>query len=166
MMKHEGIWTPWGRSQGGNTYMPGVDFYHTASHGGIKLALTLNEQIPPPFRNPEGWYEEDCEFAIPFYFFHDALREHCLKHGLQGHTMSAEDWFGKYDKAYYLGVIERYCRAACVLHFGTQYSDEQLSQSFTNRTELEREIAEIQLRIGAFSTPRTRTQEAVCRASI
>ena len=165
MLNYEGIWTPWGRSQGGNPYMPGVNFYHTAGHGGLKLHKPLNDEIPAAFRNQEGWYEEDCEFAIPFYFLHGAIRDHCLKHGLQGHTMTAEDWFGKYDQAYYRHVIERYCRAACVLHFGIDYSDDQLKDCFSSRAELEAEIAELQRQMPA-SRPGNFTAEALCRSSI
>lgn len=141
MMKYEGVSTPWGKSQGGNLYMPGVTFYHTAGHGGLKVFQKLNREIPAAFRCDDGWYEEDCDFAIPFYFLHDAIREHCLTHGLEGHTMSAEEWFGKYDKAYYRSVIERYRLAACVFHFGTDYSDEQLKDRFIDRAQLGAEIA-------------------------
>lgn len=141
MTKYEGVSTPWGKSQGGYQYMPSITMYHTAGHGGLKVFQKLNREIPAAFRNEDGWYEEDCDFAIPFYFLHDAIRAHCLTHGLEGYSISAEEWFGKYDAAYYRGVIERYRLAACVFHFGTEYSDEQLKERFTSRDQLDAEIA-------------------------
>lgn len=148
MSKFEGIPTPWGESQGGNRYMPGVLFFHTAGHGGLKIARELNQKIPAVFRNEDGWYEEDCDFAIPFYFLHEAIREHCLTHGLEGHTMSAQEWFAKYDAAYYRGVMERWHTAECVLHFGKEYSDEELQQRFSSRDQLNAQIASLKARIG------------------
>jgi hypothetical protein len=39
-----------------------------AGHGGIKLDRVRNALIPDVFRKEGGWYEEDCEWAIPMYF--------------------------------------------------------------------------------------------------
>ncbi len=156
--KFEGVSTPWGKSQGGNQYMPGVTFYHTPGHGGLKVFQKLNAEIPAEFRCDDGWYEEDCDFAIPFYFLFDAIRAHCLTHGLEGHTMSVEEWFGKYDAAYYRSVMERYRPAACVLHFGTEYSDEQLKDRFSTRTGLDAEIAYLKRKL---ATPKLKPGHSI-----
>jgi hypothetical protein len=58
--------SPWGRIQGVKPIMPGMAFVSTASHGGVKVAAELNARIPAYMRRPDGWYEEDCEWAIPF----------------------------------------------------------------------------------------------------
>jgi hypothetical protein len=74
--------TPWGPSQTQVKFIRGVNFYSTSSHGGIKVSKSLNNQIPAKWRNEDGWYEEDCEIAIPFTF---------LKGKLEGNTI---DWEG------------------------------------------------------------------------
>ena len=40
----------------------------TPSHGGFKLSAALNLLIPAAFRHDGGWYEEDCDAAIPMFF--------------------------------------------------------------------------------------------------
>lgn len=55
--------TPWGESQGGTIYSPGIHYHHTARHGGFKVYKKQNDLIPEMFRNKDGWYEEDCEWA-------------------------------------------------------------------------------------------------------
>lgn len=61
--------TPWGRAQGGTRYTRGITRYHTAGHGGIKLSDTMNARMPDELRNPDGWYEEDCEATKVIYAF-------------------------------------------------------------------------------------------------
>ena len=39
-------------------------FHHTAGHGGIKLSEAYNDKIPSALRAKDGWYEEDCDWAI------------------------------------------------------------------------------------------------------
>ena len=101
MTNFRNVTTPWGRSQGGSLLAPGITLYHTASHGGVKVIKSQNLQIPAAFRNEDGWYEEDCESLIPFYFRFEQILEHCLQQGLDGWTISAEEYFAKYTKAYF-----------------------------------------------------------------
>ena len=61
--------TPWGPSQDSKEIAPGIVFYSTASHGGIHLAPTLNAQVADVWRREEGWYEEDCDWAIVAFTF-------------------------------------------------------------------------------------------------
>lgn len=63
-----GAVTPWGRADAKWVYAKGVTFYSTPGHGGFKVNKAQNAQIPEPFRNADGWYEEDDESHIPFYF--------------------------------------------------------------------------------------------------
>lgn len=56
--------TPWGKSDHQEKYADGITFYSTPSHGGFKLNSERNEQIPSYCREPDGWYEEDCAWAI------------------------------------------------------------------------------------------------------
>ncbi len=61
--------TPWGAAQTTQHITRGIVSYSTASHGGYHVSKTLNQQIPDYFRDTEGWYEEDCDWAIVVLFF-------------------------------------------------------------------------------------------------
>jgi hypothetical protein len=60
--------SPWGAVDHGERIAEGVFFVSTPSHGGFKLAAALNLRIPAAFRREGGWYEEDCDEAIPVFF--------------------------------------------------------------------------------------------------
>jgi len=68
MVVEKRVRTPWGMSDFANQIIPGVTFYSTPGHGGFKIEAKLNKQIPDLLRKKNGWYEEDCEWAIPAYF--------------------------------------------------------------------------------------------------
>lgn len=53
--------TPWGESDSRKEYAPGVVFYGTPSHGGIKLDARHNAWMPDQWREDDGWYEEDVD---------------------------------------------------------------------------------------------------------
>lgn len=55
--------TPWGAAQASRIYADGVIWHSTAEHGGFWLDPTRNALVHPLYRNPEGWYEEDGEWA-------------------------------------------------------------------------------------------------------
>jgi len=59
-----GTRTPWGMSDSSKSYARGIVSYTTPGHGGFHLSKTKNEMVDPSWRNPNGWYEEDCEWAI------------------------------------------------------------------------------------------------------
>ena len=67
----EGQSSPWGRVQSCGMVAPGIGWVSTASHGGIKLDRKRNAEVPEYMRTAGGWYEEDCEWAIP-YVVHEA----------------------------------------------------------------------------------------------
>lgn len=56
-------------------HLPGMWFVGTASHGGIKLDRARNAKVPKSCRADGGWYEEDCDWAIPVCVFEDEVRE-------------------------------------------------------------------------------------------
>lgn len=56
--------TPWGLSDYKKKYATGIIFYGTPGHGGIHISKKLNEQIHSAWRRVNGWYEEDCDWAI------------------------------------------------------------------------------------------------------
>ncbi len=42
----------------------------TASHGGLRLSLTALSRLPEAIRQTafsrDGWFEEDCDWALPY----------------------------------------------------------------------------------------------------
>ena len=65
--------TPWGKPDDAKAYDNGMVFYSTPSHGGFKVPNELLKTMPIKYRNADGWYEEDCEYAkiilaFPQYF--------------------------------------------------------------------------------------------------
>jgi hypothetical protein len=67
----EGQSSPWGSIQHVERLAPGVWSASTAGHGGIKLSPARNKAIPAAARTSDGWYEEDCQWAIPAYIHAD-----------------------------------------------------------------------------------------------
>ena len=66
---HEGMQTPWGKADSAEMLCYGIGTVGTPSHGGIKVDRKHNSLIPEYMRNSGGWYEEDCDWAIPFCVF-------------------------------------------------------------------------------------------------
>jgi hypothetical protein len=128
MTNYENVPTPWGRSTGGSPLMRGITLYHTPGHGGTKVVKKLNDRIPAGFRNEDGWYEEDVDSHIPFYFFHKEIEAFMTAEGMPGWSVSAEEYFGKYDEPYFRRRLEDsgYWIPACIYHLGTIYPPEKL----------------------------------------
>jgi len=63
--------TPWGwiKEDDFETIVDGIQSVSTPSHGGIKLSRERNAQVPDYMRCKSGWYEEDCNWAIPVCVF-------------------------------------------------------------------------------------------------
>lgn len=83
--------TPWGQSQWKRKVIPGVNFYATAGHGGLKVFKRLNALIPDNLRKEDCFYEEDCEYCIP-YMFIPALKEKDPK-GYSNALESFKTWY-------------------------------------------------------------------------
>lgn len=72
----EGSRTPWGPAQTVYDIAPGIAEVSCEGHGGIKLSKERNREVPPALRTSSGWYEEDCEAAIPMWAFHEEYAAH------------------------------------------------------------------------------------------
>jgi hypothetical protein len=55
--------TPWGRAQFTWTYADGIARHSTAGHGGFYLDPLRNADVHAAWRHPDGWYEEDSQWA-------------------------------------------------------------------------------------------------------
>lgn len=64
-----GVYSPWGTVDWDTPIADGINSVSTPSHGGIKLDRKRNAQIPVSMRRKGGWYEEDCDWAIPAMVF-------------------------------------------------------------------------------------------------
>ncbi len=80
--------TPWGPSQSQRTLGEGVVLVSTAGHGGIHLDADRNRLVHPAWREANGWYEEDCDWAIVAVTFPNLFTEEQV---LDAHR-SAKDW--------------------------------------------------------------------------
>jgi hypothetical protein len=139
MANHENVPTPWGKSQGGTQLALGITMYHTAGHGGVKVIKKLNQRIPVGFHRSDGWYEEDCDSQIVFYFFYDSIKNHMTATGMPGWSISADEYFSKFTREWFKESIERWNVAESIHHFGTIYPPERLDEY--GRDRLEQQLA-------------------------
>ena len=62
--------SPWGPIQTVEPLGPDAAFVTTASHGGVRVSLTAWGQLPEAIRSTafsdNGWFEEDCDWALPY----------------------------------------------------------------------------------------------------
>jgi hypothetical protein len=62
--------SPWGPIQTVEALGPDVVSVTTASHGGLRLSLAARDRLPAPIRQTahsrDGWFEEDCDWALPY----------------------------------------------------------------------------------------------------
>lgn len=56
--------SPWGGVDSAKEYGPGVWSVSTPSHGGFRLSSERNAAVADYWRSADGWYEEDCDWAI------------------------------------------------------------------------------------------------------
>jgi len=72
--------TPWGETQQAEELAPGIISYSTASHGGIWLSAKRRESLnyEKNWLNTGEWWEEDCDWAIPFYYFREDILQHIV----------------------------------------------------------------------------------------
>jgi hypothetical protein len=63
--------TPWGPSQQTKRFSNGIVRVDTAGHGGYYVPAELQSQMPECYRKADGWYEEDCEWAMVAVSFPD-----------------------------------------------------------------------------------------------
>jgi len=62
--------SPWGTIQSITPLGPDAVVVSTASHGGVCVSPAAFGRIPQPIRETAysdgGWFEEDCDWAIPY----------------------------------------------------------------------------------------------------
>ena len=72
--------TPWGEAQDAEEMAPGIINYSTASHGGIWIDKKHQEQLEKYTINnwlgSTQWFEEDCDWAIPYIVFSAEIQKH------------------------------------------------------------------------------------------
>jgi len=69
--------TPWGSAQTMDIMADGIVGYTTASHGGICLDIIRQRELnwSDNWLKSAQWWEEDCDWAIPFYFFRNEIKK-------------------------------------------------------------------------------------------
>lgn len=62
--------SPWGAIQTVEPLGPDAVMVTTASHGGLRISLTALARLPEAIRETafsrDGWFEEDCDWALPY----------------------------------------------------------------------------------------------------
>ena len=62
--------SPWGPVQTVTLLGADAAAVTTASHGGLRVSLTALHRMPEPLRqtgySDGGWFEEDCDWALPY----------------------------------------------------------------------------------------------------
>jgi hypothetical protein len=65
-----GASSPWGAIQTVIPLGPDAALVTTASHGGIRVSQAALASLPKPIRKTAfsgaGWFEEDCDWALPY----------------------------------------------------------------------------------------------------
>lgn len=97
--------TPWGAIHHSRMIQPGVWSFSTAGHGGMYVAPSLREHMPEQFRAfapwaGEGWYEEDCDWAIVCLSFPNAFDGRSLHNALE--MLTPRGYFAALDVDGYL----------------------------------------------------------------
>ena len=76
--------TPWGSAQDAEELAPGIISYSTASHGGIWIDKKHQEQLEKYTINnwlgSSQWWEEDCDWVIPYIVFGAEIQKHGKAH--------------------------------------------------------------------------------------
>lgn len=70
-------YSPWGPVQDSTELADGIVEVSTASHGGIWLSRERQKEIryKENFLGSAEWWEEDCDWAVPYAFFSRDIRE-------------------------------------------------------------------------------------------
>jgi hypothetical protein len=67
----------------------GIDAAYTAGHGGLKLSPKRAKEVDPAWREPAGWYEEDCAWSKAVITHHQDLP---ADHVAAAHK-TAREWY-------------------------------------------------------------------------
>lgn len=98
--------TPWGTADYEIPIIDGIVSVGMPSHGGLYLTPELNAHMPVYMRLKGGWYEEDCDWCMPFVAFEAGILAHgpesavkAIKDGL--HIDTLKNWRpAAYEKFY------------------------------------------------------------------
>lgn len=96
------MFTPWGNSQTVKTLGDGVVEVDTAAHGGVHLTPARNAQVHTAWRDKNGWYEEDVEWAIVALTFPNLYEPVYV---IMAHRV-AKDWMpDQYERVFKVAVL-------------------------------------------------------------
>lgn len=76
--------TPWGHADHIEKIAPGIEGVSTPGHGGIHLDAAHIKRLPAAigagYSGSRAWWEEDCDWAVPFLLFEkEMLGWGCVK---------------------------------------------------------------------------------------
>lgn len=102
MRKH----TPWGATQDAEVLAEGIISYSTAGHGGIWLSAGRQKQLEKKlnglkcdnFLSSTEWWEEDCDWSIPYYFFSEEIKNYGKAYKFDENLKSAKSIIESYHK--------------------------------------------------------------------
>lgn len=67
---HRGSSSPWRPVQTVTSFGPAAVAVTTASHGGLRVSLAALSRLPEAIQrttySANGWFEEDCDWALPY----------------------------------------------------------------------------------------------------
>ena len=92
--------TPWGTSECATVHAKGIVRHTTPGHGGFCLTPERNADVTASLRRNDGWYEEDCEWAIVALSFPEHLTAY--EHRCAGETVRhcwPDEWEALFGRA-------------------------------------------------------------------
>lgn len=108
--------SPWGQIDGAQTLAPGIVTVSTPGHGGIHLdrkhSAIIKKLLGDSFKNfldSWTWWEEDCDWAIPWIVFFHEIKEHI--ESAPGMDWEREHLMNNYHAA--LKTIDRFHKELC-----------------------------------------------------
>ena len=91
--------TPWGIADGQEILADGIISYSTPSHGGIRLSAERQAKIPvgtPNFLKDNCWWEEDCDWVVPYILFAEDIRKHGTAYKFEENLATAYETAKRY----------------------------------------------------------------------
>lgn len=88
--------TPWGLAQDSTVLAEGIISYSTAGHGGIWLSKKRQEELEKGlgkinnFLADPAWWEEDCDWAIPYTYFAEDIKKYGNAHNFEQNLETAK----------------------------------------------------------------------------
>ena len=106
------IQTPWGMAQSETELAEGIISYSTAGHGGIWLSKARRRELIERvgkidnFLHDMAWWEEDCDWAIPYVVFVEDIQKHGTVYEFEKNLQCAK-------KIISIGGIIHPCQEVC-----------------------------------------------------